>query len=42
VTATFRVLPDGSLAFSDVVSAEGGDWARMATVHFSRWQRTDS
>ena len=39
VTATFKVLPDGSLEFGDVVSAEGGDWARLATVHFSHWKR---
>ena len=34
-----RVLPDGSLAFSHVASAEGGDWATMATVHFRLWKR---
>ena len=39
MTATFTVLPDGSLEFSDVASAEGGDWARMATVHFSHWNK---
>jgi TRAP-type C4-dicarboxylate transport system substrate-binding protein len=34
-----RVLPDGSLAFSHVASAEGGDWPKMATVHFRLWKR---
>jgi hypothetical protein len=41
VQARVTVLPDGSLEFRDVVSAEGGDWATMATVHFSRWHRVD-
>jgi TRAP-type C4-dicarboxylate transport system substrate-binding protein len=39
VTMAFRILPDGSLAFSKVVSKEGGDWAKMATAHFTTWKR---
>ena len=35
------MLADGSLEFRDVNSAEGGVWAKMATVHFSRWHRVD-
>lgn len=42
VTMAFRVLPDRSLAFSKVVSKEGGDWAKMATVHFTTWKRVDN
>lgn len=36
-----RVLPDGSFTLSDVVSGEGGDFVRLATIHFSCWQRID-
>ena len=39
VMAKFTVLPDGSLEFSRVASAEGGDWALMSKVHFDQWKR---
>ena len=42
VTMAFRILPDDSLAFSKVVSKEGGDWAKMATAHFTTWKRVDN
>jgi TRAP-type C4-dicarboxylate transport system substrate-binding protein len=39
VKATFQVLPDGSVGFSDVTDGEGPQWELMAQVHFHHWER---
>jgi len=36
-----RVLRDDAFTLSDVVSADGGDFVRLATIHLSCWQRID-
>ena len=39
VKATFNVLPDGSVEFSEVTDGEGPEWERMAQVHYRYWKR---